>query len=148
MKTWGITAIAALSTIVTGCGSPTPETFAVHGVVLGVVANAKDIKDGDSCKYFDHKLSVGDPVVVRGPSNEILGTGKLAGGDMDHYPTCVLHFDIDGVLADQAGYTIAAGGYQPLIVTADDLRQESVGLLARSAFDVLAGRSAEMKLDK
>jgi hypothetical protein len=101
-----------------------------------------------SCKYFDQKLSVGDPVVVRGSSNEMLGTGKLASDDMDHYPTCILHFDIKGIPAGQAGYTITAGGYQPLIVTEDDLRQEPVGLLTRGAMDVLTGRTDQIKLSR
>jgi hypothetical protein len=147
MKTWGA-AVAALAMLVAGCESSGPKTFTVHGVVLGAVANANDIVAGKSCKYFDQKLSVGDPVVVRGSSNEMLGTGKLASDDMDHYPTCILHFDIKGIPAGQAGYTITAGGYQPLIVTEDDLRQEPVGLLTRGAMDVLTGRTDQIKLSR
>lgn len=143
----GVAAVTALSLLVTGCGASKPETFPVRGVVLGMVATPKD-GGANFCKYYDRKVSVGDQVVIRGPGDEILGTGKLSGDDEDHYPTCILHFDIKGIPAGETAYTIAAGEYSPLIVTEEDLRQDSVGLHARGAFDVLTGWTTEMKLSQ
>lgn len=146
MKLWVVAAVSA-AMLTAGCSPSTPETIAVNGIVYGSAASHRDVVKGMSCQYLDHKLSAGDRIVVRGPSNEILGTGKLTAGNMDNFPTCILQFDIGGVPAGKPGYILTVGEYQPLIVTESDLRQDVLTLSARGATDALTGRTREIELD-
>jgi hypothetical protein len=130
-KIIGLAMLGAVS-----CASQ-PATFDVNGYIVGDVgAPANDIVKGQSCKFYDSTVSVGDPLIIKGADGTILGKGELTASSIDTGPACSFGFNVPGIKAGDAGYSILLDPYDPVIVREDELRSALI-INARGPMDIL-----------
>ena len=84
-------------------------------------------KGNESCDFYDGQVSAGDPIVIRGAADEILGKGTLEASTLE-YAVCSFSFAIDNVKAGQSGYTIKVGTFDPIIASEDEINTEKLGI--------------------
>ena len=143
-----ILALAAIVAALTACGDKSPDTFNVKGSFGGTVTNNADIKPGKSCTYMDGTVLVGEALVLKGASGQILGKANLTAGSMRPI-VCMLDFEFKNVPAGESGYTLEleSGTYPAVTATEQDLRAASANISVRSALEVMtSGGVGQVKI--
>lgn len=134
---------------ISACGGDDTEagTFIVKGYLIGTTDDRSGFERGVSCEFYDGIVTVGDPVIVRGADDTILGKTALVDiGGLDVGPACSFGFTVAGIKAGEAAYTIAAGPYDPIVVTEEELRDKDFGLGARRSRDAANGERIPLKV--
>lgn len=136
MKTKAWAAAAVLAVAVSGCGDTGPETFTVKGVVLGTVGNPGQIKEGRYCEFTDGTVSVGDTLVIKASDGSLLGKASLTEQSMN-FAVCLFAFEIPGVRAGEAAYSLKLDSFDAVVATESELRSEKLSLDIRGPMDVI-----------
>lgn len=120
-----------------GGGDEGPGTFDVNGTFGGTIETASRIHAGKSCEFFDGTVRVGEAIILKGASGQILGKAELTPATMEPI-VCQMGFKFAKVPAGQAGYTLEleSGTYPAVTATEQDLRARYANVEVRSATDV------------
>ncbi len=151
MKRKMMAAAAGLAVIATStaCGGDKPETFTVTGYFGGTIMDESKIHAGSSCEFMDGTVRVGEALILKGASGQILGKALLTAGTMKPV-VCQLGYKFEGVPAGQSGYTLEleSGTYPAVTATEADLRATAANITVRDPLGVVWGKtSGKVKMD-
>lgn len=119
------------------CGQSQPESFSVKGTIGG---NSDRFTPHTSCTFADATIAVGDPLILKGANGNILGKANLEESYIESPgPACQLKFTFPKVKSGETAYTLTVDGYDPAVVTEDELRSDELTISARSSFERLTG---------
>lgn len=132
---------------VSGCSDSGPETFKAKGAFGGAVLSRSHVEPGVSCQFFDGTVRVGDELVLKGESDEVLDKAKLTPGTMQDL-ACGLSFEFGAVPAGRGKYRLelASGAYPAVDATEQDLRANWANVSVRSPSDAISTRGAAPKV--
>lgn len=89
---------------------------------------------------------MGDPVVIRGAKDEILGKGALAVSSLV-YAVCSFTFRRPGSEAGKSGYTIKVGDFESIVATLSEIDTDQILLSIRSGVEVEFGEKGRSRLN-
>jgi hypothetical protein len=140
--TWtavGVLAVAAAA--LTGCSGGSSEDVSAFEWNAVVNGNSDQIIGTTGCKFADHTLSVGDPVIVYGADGTILGKGNLERDSIEasNVVYCSLKVAISGIKAGENAYKVQIGAYSPVIASEAEMVRDPALFSARNSLERVWG---------